>query len=89
MDEEKVNKLLDFIHSAEETDNNAEACKLRFEDFKHLWKTDDVNWMEQRKDEWRKLAQTICSGCDAEHLNAYKVFSLPEKRYLLTCMTSR
>ena len=37
------------------------ADKKALESIKHLWKTDDPEWVQQRKDEWKVLRSTIYS----------------------------
>lgn len=41
------------------------------EEFAYLWKTEDADWMAQRKVEWRQLAKDVYGGCPAMEKKIY------------------
>lgn len=63
-----VNMLEDVLKNLELPETESEK---REKALKHLWKTDDPEWVEQRENEWRMLVEdNICDGYTAKKIKA-------------------
>jgi hypothetical protein len=72
---DKLGKLFETLVDADDSD--VPRGRRRYESLRHLWKTDEPDWLAQRKAEWRLLVEDgFCDGCDAKTLKAWQAFYL-------------
>lgn len=58
-----------------------EKYELRFTAHRNLWKIDNKEWMDQRRDQWRALAKIVCPKCKAKEIKYFGRFFLTGEEY--------